>query len=69
MNSIDTTLRVTGMTCGACVKHVDRALRALPFVQEVEVDLRAGTVRVKHDRDASLPALTDAVREAGYKVS
>jgi copper chaperone CopZ len=44
MNVID--LDVQGMTCGACVQRVTAALTPIDGVQGVDVDLRAGRVRV-----------------------
>lgn len=63
-----TTLKVRGMTCGSCARHVDEALRALPGVHDVEVRLQGGEVIVCHDpRLAREAALTAAIAEAGYE--
>ncbi|WP_213663736.1 CopZ family metallochaperone [Stutzerimonas stutzeri] len=62
MNSIE--LKVTGMTCGHCVKHVSEALQAVSGVTGVEVDLAAGLARVAGQADS--PALIAALDEAGY---
>lgn len=58
------TYRVNGMTCGGCVKHVEKALRAVPGVVAVSVDLAKGTATV--EGTASMDALTAQVAEAGY---
>lgn len=58
------------MTCNGCVKHVDAALRALPGVTAVEVDLAGHRAKVVHDADAAPPAtLIAAVEAAGYEAS
>lgn len=62
MNSID--LQVEGMSCGSCVKHVSEALRPLPGVSEVHVDLQVGRVRVSGEADSA--QLIAALQEAGY---
>ena len=62
-----TTLRVSGMTCNGCVKHVDAALREVPGVTAVQVDLASNQARVVHE--ASVPALIAAVVEAGYEAA
>ncbi|HBB24260.1 MAG TPA: copper-binding protein, partial [Pseudomonas sp.] len=49
MNSI--RLRVTGMSCGGCVRHVTAALQALEGVERVEVDLAGGLVRIDGSAD------------------
>ena len=62
-----TTLRVSGMTCNGCVKHVTTALREVPGVTAVEVDLANGRAKVVHE--APVSTLIAAVTEAGYEAS
>jgi copper chaperone CopZ len=66
---VTTTLRITGMTCNGCVRHVDKALRGVPGVTAVDVDLAAGTATVAHEASAPLPALVAAVESAGYEAA
>jgi copper chaperone CopZ len=62
-----TVLSVGGMSCGACVRHVARALEGLTGVVHVDVRLPEQEAIVEH-----LPAFVDtlgliqAVRDAGY---
>jgi copper chaperone len=66
----ETTLAVTGMTCGNCVKHVTSALRAVPGVTAADVNLEHGRAIVAHDSSrASVAALIAAVEAAGYTAS
>lgn len=66
-NTRETTLNVTGMSCGSCVRHVDEALRELEGVTDVAVELRAGRVRVQHDAVAApAESLITALAESGY---
>lgn len=55
------------MTCGSCVRHVGDALRSLPGVSSVDVNLREGLAVVRHD-PASTPAdlLLAALLAEGY---
>ncbi len=64
-----TNLRITGMTCNNCVRHVDKALRAVPGVSAVQVNLQAGSAEVTHDEVTTLDALVHAVETAGYEAS
>lgn len=64
---LETNLFVTGMTCGACVRHVEGALRGIAGVGTVEVSLQAGTARVQHDGTTPIAALLSAVEDAGYE--
>ena len=67
---VETTLRVTGMTCGNCVKHVTQALRDVPGVTAVDVALAEQRARVTHDpARAPVPALVAAVEAAGYEAT
>jgi copper chaperone CopZ len=61
------TYRIEGMTCGGCVRHVDKALRATPGVTEVAVDLAGGTAAVTGT--APFEALAAAVAEVGYRMT
>lgn len=62
-----TILRVTGMSCGGCVRHVDGALRKVTGVTNVEVTLDNGRAVVTHDATTSLKTLVDAIVEEGYE--
>jgi Cu+-exporting ATPase len=56
------------MTCNGCVKHVDKALRAVPGVTGVEVDLAGKRAKIVHDPEQTpVPALIAAVEGAGYE--
>ncbi len=66
-----TTVDVTGMTCGSCVKHVTEALEGVDGVLNVSVELRAGEaspVTVVSNDDLDHAAIRSAVDEAGYAV-
>jgi len=64
-----TNLRITGMTCNNCVRHVDKALRTVPGVTSVEVNLPEGRAKVEHADATGLPALIAAVESAGYEAA
>ena len=65
-----TTLRIEGMTCNACVKHVGEALRAVPGVASVDVELADNRATVDHDpARAPVASLLAAVELAGYQGS
>ena len=59
-------LSLTGMTCGNCVKHVEKALKGIEGVQTVEVDLAGGAARVTGDFSKGTAALIDVLNEEGY---
>ncbi len=60
-------LDIEGMTCASCVTKVERALSSVPQVEEASVNLATRTAVVRPVAD--VPAITDAVRRAGYLAS
>ena len=61
------TLPVLGMTCAACQRHVEGALRASPGVFTARVDLMRHRAAVEFDPALIAPqALVTAIRESGY---
>jgi copper chaperone CopZ len=64
-------LTVEGMTCPSCATHVEKALRSVDGVQEVEVPggWESGRATVTADSAASAKALEAAVRDAGYSAT
>jgi copper chaperone CopZ len=63
-----TTLSIAGMSCGACVRHVTRALDGMTGVVHAQVDLRTNEAIVEHIPGyVDAAALVAAVRDAGYQ--
>lgn len=60
-----TTLRITGMTCGHCVAAVTAALKAVPGVEWVQVNLERGEGVVQGSANAD--QLVGAVETEGYE--
>ena len=59
-------LTVSGMTCGACVKHVEKAINSIVGVEKVEVDLTSGEVRVEGNVSQHVKEMIAALEEDGY---
>ncbi len=63
------TLPVSGMTCAACVRKVEKTLRGLPGVEDATVNLSAGKAGVVYDAEAcTLPQMQAAIEDIGYEV-
>lgn len=58
-------LGIDGMTCGGCVRSVEKALARVPGVTKVEVSLEAREAVVEGDA-LDRAKLASAVLEAGY---
>jgi copper chaperone CopZ len=64
---VDTRLfKVNGMTCGGCAKHVEKALRSVEGVVQVDMDVPSGTARVLGE--ARFEAMAEKVAQAGYEL-
>ncbi len=65
-----TTIKVQGMTCNHCVMRVAKALKAVPGVQDAQVDLqKAEAVVTYDDTKVAKEKLSSAVVDAGYKTA
>ena len=60
-------LNVEGMTCASCVAHVEKALKKVPGVADVQVNLATEQAKIDHSGTA-VPELVQAVEKAGYTV-
>jgi len=63
------SMGVQGMTCGNCVKHVEKALKGVHGVASVAVSLDEHKATVEFDPAiAGHRAMAEAVQEAGYRL-
>ena len=61
-------LAIDGMTCQSCVKNITSHLKALPEVDQVAINLKAGkgVVTLKDGADLKADALEAVIKKAGY---
>lgn len=57
--------KVSGMSCGHCVRAITQAIQMLDQAAKIEVDLAAGLVRVNGSLNAE--QIQAAIREEGYQ--
>lgn len=58
---------VSGMTCAACQSHVEKAVRKVSGVKEVNVNLLMNNMSVEYDENScSVDVIISAVEAAGY---
>ena len=58
---------VRGMTCDNCVQHVTKAVREVPGVSDVKVELASNSARVEGEFDES--KVVEAIEEEGYEAN
>ena len=68
-DSMKRELKVEGMMCQHCVRHVTDALQAVEGVKMAEVDLKKKRAVVTLDGPVADEVLASAVKEAGYEVT
>ena len=60
---------ISGMTCAACAKRIERAVGKLEGVAQASVNFAAEKLSVEYDaQKVSLDKIKEAVREAGYGI-
>jgi Cu+-exporting ATPase len=65
-STVNWTFPIEGMSCASCVGRVERALKAVPGVQAVSVNLATETADVHGTTGLTLDSLAAAVDKAGY---
>ncbi|MCW2134174.1 heavy-metal-associated domain-containing protein [Arthrobacter sp. VKM Ac-2550] len=68
---METTISISGMTCGHCVDAVTEELSALDGVEEVNVELNKGGISraaISSSTPLKPAEISEAVAEAGYVV-
>ena len=64
----ETTVSVGGMSCAACVRRVEMALKELDGVADVAVNLATARATIRHGRTwAGLEKVREAVTDHGYE--
>lgn len=59
-------IKLTGMSCGHCVKSVERALAELP-IEKSKVEINS--VELEYDEQKlNYEKIVEAIQEAGYEV-
>ena len=66
--TMEKTLKIEGMMCAHCQKHVHDALAKMDGVTDVTVDLEGGKADVKATRDIPQDEFQKVIAEAGYEL-
>ncbi len=63
------TLKVSGMSCGGCENAIQRVLKQVSGVQDVNASHTSGVVEVTYDADKVAPSVFRQKIEAlGYRI-
>ena len=67
MNVTETTVVISGMSCGGCVNSLTRVLSSVPGIEPITIEV--GKARLKVDADLATPeVIAAAVDRAGFAV-
>ncbi|NLB78480.1 MAG: heavy metal translocating P-type ATPase [Clostridiaceae bacterium] len=67
-NKREILLPISGMTCAACVKAVERAIGKLEGINEVNVNLATEKAKIVYDNSkVRISQIKDVISKAGYK--
>jgi len=68
-SAVVSELRVEGMTCNNCARHVTEAIQGVPGVRNASVSLTANhaSVRWQADVEENIQAVLGAIKSAGYE--
>jgi Cu+-exporting ATPase len=61
-----TEFQIDGMTCGNCARHVTDAIQSVPGVRNAVVSLEGRKAKVRWNGAENVPAVLQAVQNAGY---
>lgn len=65
---LKTILRSDEFSCPSCVAKIEKALKALPGVEDARVHFSTGRIEIDHDpASAPVDTLVQAVRSTGYE--
>ena len=67
-NSMTTTLKINGMMCQNCVKHVHKALSKMDGVTGVDVSLEKNSAEVTSTREIPMDEFASVIDDAGYEL-
>lgn len=62
-----TTVVASGIVCGGCANAVKAAVKAVPGVATVEVEVPEKRVTVTHDERVTKATIEDTLKRAGFQ--
>ncbi|OGK37815.1 hypothetical protein A3F03_04685 [Candidatus Roizmanbacteria bacterium RIFCSPHIGHO2_12_FULL_41_11] len=62
-----TKVQISGITCGACIKVIEKRLKRIDGINEIKVQLQNGDTDVVADRQISNDEINQALEGTHYK--
>ena len=64
-----TTINVQGMSCEHCVQAVTTALKNIPALENITVDLKTGTAAFTSSSPVDMDAIHAAIQAVGFETA
>ncbi|OGD71751.1 hypothetical protein A3A84_03155 [Candidatus Collierbacteria bacterium RIFCSPLOWO2_01_FULL_50_23] len=62
------TIKLSGLTCPACKKLIEKRVAAISGVNVIEVDVVSGEATIDSDRDIQLSEIKEVLKGTPYQV-
>ena len=62
------TIKIKGMSCQHCVMAVTNALKEVPGLDKVNVNLELGSATFEHEQPIDMNVIKSAVEREGYQI-
>ena len=62
------TIKLSGLTCPACNKLIEKRVAAISGVNVIEVDVVSGEATIDSDRDIQLSEIKEVLKGTPYQV-
>jgi len=70
MSAQELNLPITGMTCANCALSVERSVKRISGIKEIQVNFASETARIVYDdTQTDLTNIDSAITEAGYRIT
>lgn len=64
-----TTVKIKGMSCNHCVMAVNKALKEIEGLEDINVDLAKGEATFTETKPVDLLIIKEQIKKAGYEVT
>ena len=67
----EVSIKIDGFTCSLCALSVEKSIRTLDFVEDVEMDLNTNMAKItfRNGREVSIFKLAEKVYDSGFSVN
>jgi copper chaperone CopZ len=62
------TIKLSGLTCPACKKLIEKRIATISGVRSVEVVLNSGDTTIQADRDIQLSKIKEVLKNTPYQI-